>query len=623
MQDGDYEAHEEEDEDEDDDDSGVLHEYSTARTSHEHAQAIASHQSGRMYHGGAHRATAHLSAYHHAHQPHPASIMRQHMLRTHLAAPALYGMIRNVGRVVIPPLLARQPPPPPADPPPIPSPDLPDTEIEVQVEAETHPSPHSQHQPVTTQHHPDPTPTPDAVPASTSAPAPAPAPSTMKMKMNLSRAASTQQLLLSTAMHALPHAHSQSQSQWPVRSSERRMLHGRHWSMDGVQSHHPCMEEDGNHPRDDAGVTATSSPIPNAPRSAMSYSPQTTKVILHQPPVRARAPTRTQLSSPTALSRLLTAAWHLRTTHQHSSSSSSSSSRSLPSVSHQFLLKYRTAFVVCFICLSVLDLSFSILDSLYLLDWSLLPIVELLFAVIGLMVTVMYFVVSYRVIKRFRQDTEEKIRNATYNATQGRMTNINDGEEGQGQEMKMKGKMKMKGQANNGAGKPQTYGHAHGHEQAAKQAQMASSGGSDASPNDVPAHAIAVISPAHNNGKDIGAVEKAASNEAQQSRWSFPFALLQCSRSKPSSSSSSSPFVSSPLITSIRQVHHAKMVRMTQFIVGSGVGLLLYLAVSLASPQLWRTSMEMGLEDPLTTISRDFLIFLALFIVGACQTCAF
>ena len=77
------------------------------------------------------------------------------------------------------------------------------------------------------------------------------------------------------------------------------------------------------------------------------------------------------------------------------------------------------------------------------------------------------------------------------------------------------------------------------------------------------------------------------------------------------------------VLAALRSSHHNKVVRMWQFLVGSGVGLLLFLAVSLTSPQLWHTRVQSALDDPLTTISRDFLLFLALFIVGACQVSAF
>jgi hypothetical protein len=65
------------------------------------------------------------------------------------------------------------------------------------------------------------------------------------------------------------------------------------------------------------------------------------------------------------------------------------------------------------------------------------------------------------------------------------------------------------------------------------------------------------------------------------------------------------------------------MVRVSQFLVGSGVGLLLFVCVSLASPQLWHTRLQTTLDDPITTISRDFLLFFALFMIGVCQICAF
>jgi hypothetical protein len=79
------------------------------------------------------------------------------------------------------------------------------------------------------------------------------------------------------------------------------------------------------------------------------------------------------------------------------------------------------------------------------------------------------------------------------------------------------------------------------------------------------------------------------------------------------------------VLSSLRASNREKVVRMYQFLAGSAVGFLLFLSVLLVSPPLWHSASTAGssLDDPFTAISRDFLMFLALFLIGACQVLAF
>lgn len=239
--------------------------------------------------------------------------------------------------------------------------------------------------------------------------------------------------------------------------------------------------------------------------------------------------------------------------------------------SHQFLRKYQTPFTLSVVFLTLLDLTFSVLDSLYLLDWQLLPVVEVIFAIIGMVVVVMYFAVAVRVLRRFKEEVNARVRAAEYNAAQCRDAELDP---------------------------------------PAKEHAPLSQTPDECKKQEPAIHAPLALRPSSPSA--LGSLAGLVLSSPSPPSYLLADAAEQALTKH-----------TSALIDDIHRAHHERMVRMSQFLIGSGLGLLLFLAVSLASPQLWRTPLQTTLDDPLTTISRDFLLFFALFIVNTCQVCAF
>ena len=270
-------------------------------------------------------------------------------------------------------------------------------------------------------------------------------------------------------------------------------------------------------------------------------------------------------------------------TQKSTHSSSSSSTPALAGNSHhQFLQKYQVPFIVSTIMLTLLDLTFSILDSMYIIDWQLLPLVEVLFAVIGIVIGTMYFYISYKVIQQFKLDAAGRIKSAEYNAAQC--------------EDVMNSVVVV--------------------------------------PTPTPSSPLRTIGEQSPNGPQqhrtaYQPLGTATPGNGLQSIYKFPLtAVTPPTSATPVVTSVNHdhfhpPRHASYLIGDITRSHHDRMVRMSQFLVGSAFGLLLFLGVTLASPQLWKTEAQSALDDPIMTICREILTFLALFIIGACQICAF
>lgn len=357
------------------------------------------------------------------------------------------------------------------------------------------------------------------------------------------------------------------------------------------------------------------------------------------------------------------------------SGSSSSSSKLTPPP--PFLVSYQYAFLLAFLFLMGLDLSFSVLDALYILDWQLLPVVELVFALIGVVITAMYFMVAAQVLRRLREEGEIKLAAAEYN--QARASEQQQAITRQGSDDLHEWSARMLG--------VHRHSLAHAPSAAFGAAGGAGAGGDDHACSPVAPHSpVQAMRTAHSSpalammGQQQHQAQQhaharmqrhmhaqrrpldnagAASHDPQS-----PYARAPSSPQGPAAASAQYMYPLPPfpahaaaahpavavagrsrasavpagvcdpatttlashhaaVLASLRASHHAKMVRMWQFIVGSGLGLLLFLAVTLASPQLWHEQMHSTLDDPITTICRDFLLFLALFIVGACQVGAF
>lgn len=85
--------------------------------------------------------------------------------------------------------------------------------------------------------------------------------------------------------------------------------------------------------------------------------------------------------------------------NQHQNRNKSRSSQDEPI---QFLSRYKRIFIMSAISFAAIDLTFSTLDSLYIMNWQFQPIVVIGFAAIGACIAIMYFSVAIRVIRKFQ-----------------------------------------------------------------------------------------------------------------------------------------------------------------------------------------------------------------------------
>ena len=406
---------------------------------------------------------------------------------------------------------------------------------------------------------------------------------------------------------------------------------------------------------------------------------------LHLPAELEMAPLKQRMpaapASPSAVSFPIPAA----AGSSRSSFSSSSSSKLTPPP--PFLVSYQYAFLLAFLFLVGLDLSFSVLDAQYILDWQLLPVVELVFALIGVVITAMYFLVAAQVLRRLREEGEIKLAAAEYNQARASEEQQAITRQG-GYDDLHEWSARMLGVHRHslahapsaagalGAGAAAAAGGAGGDDhvcsplaphspvqhagapaalRTARSSPALATLGQQAAPQHAHArmhrhlhaqrrpldiagtgahdpHSPYVRAPSSPQGPAASAAHYTypvppfparapAAGQAQAGRSRAAAAVPSAVVSGAATTTLASHHAA--VLASLRASHHAKMVRMWQFIVGSGLGLLLFLAVTLASPQLWHEQMHSTLDDPITTICRDFLLFLALFIVGACQVGAF
>jgi len=329
-------------------------------------------------------------------------------------------------------------------------------------------------------------------------------------------------------------------------------------------------------------------------------------------------------------------------------SAGSSSWSSPPSSPAPFLRRYRTAFLLSTAFLIALDLVFSLLDAWYILDGAVLPAVEVVFAVIGLLIGGMYAAVGVKVVRRLKRDGEDRIQAAKHNFALAADSNA-----------AASASPSCGASPNNGAmldgsptGSPLL-------EDAAMVVPGASGGPTPHSPHAFYAYPLAYVppQPLMLNGVPLAAVAlHPLPLHHHHARGTSPLMMYPGGAAGCSSLGVGVDYATASLLSqqesvlaSLRQSNKDKLVRTLQFLVGSLVGLMLFIAVCFASPQLWHAASASStssssaasasssssstttgggsglgaLDDPLTAISRDFLMFFALWIIGGCQVLAF
>jgi hypothetical protein len=296
-----------------------------------------------------------------------------------------------------------------------------------------------------------------------------------------------------------------------------------------------------------------------------------------------------------------------------------------------FLRRYRTAFIVATVALCSLDLLFSLLDAMYVLNFELLPTVESVFAFIGIIVTGLYVWVSVKVIRRLQRLAAEKEESAVHNFA---LHNKSSDAVAVGQEIRVESPVALEDDWMGRAGLHPLHMQHYSAALGISPLPWLGMRNAHSSP------ALATLAMQQHGAlppvAPLGSAPSSPHLHAPTSPQLLPYFNYPRLSTSVHRGSPAPPPICAPnfaavalaaqqavTLAQLRAASREKIVRMLQFLVGNCIGLLLFLAVTLTSPQMWHTRTQTTLDDPFTSICRDFLAFFALFIVGACQVLAF